>query len=253
MSGATSQNQSGVPVLDQPVTPAEKARYVRGMFDDIAPRYDLLNTVLSAGVHHSWRTFATRCAALQPGDRVLDLCTGTGDWTVLLRRAVGARGQVVGVDFSLPMLQSGVRKFDQARALFAQGDAVRLPLASGIFDAVTVAFGIRNVAEIDRAFVEIARVLKPGGRVVCLEFATPHPGLFQKFYSLHSRYIMPRLGGALSGRTDAYTYLPESVIRFKTREELAQVMREAGLNPVRYVDLTFGLVCVHVGHKPEAA
>ena len=246
----TSVSQSGIPVLDRPVTVAEKSRYVRDMFDDIAGRYDLLNSLLSAGIHHQWRTFATRCALLSKGDAALDVCTGTGDWAVLLRKAVGAEGTVVGADFSFSMLRHGDAKFDAANAPRVQGDAMKLPFASNTFNAVTVAFGIRNVADIRAGFSEMARVLKPGGRVVCLEFAEPHKGAFLAFYRAYSKYVMPRVGGAISGRPDAYTYLPASVERFKSRTELAAIMQDAGLDDVRYVDLTFGLVCVHVGVKP---
>lgn len=250
MSVSTSFNQSGIPVLDRPVTALEKARYVREMFDDIAGRYDLLNSILSAGIHHQWRSFATRCAVLAPGDAALDVCSGTGDWAVLLRKAVGPNGRVVATDFSLPMMQNGEAKFQAAKVPAVQGDAMRLPFASGQFNAVTVAFGIRNVADIPMAFSEMMRVLKPGGRVVCLEFSEPHAGPFLSFYKLYSKHVMPRLGGAISGRSDAYTYLPASVERFQSRAGLAGLMEESGLTDVRYVDLTFGLCCVHVGVKP---
>jgi demethylmenaquinone methyltransferase/2-methoxy-6-polyprenyl-1,4-benzoquinol methylase len=249
---STSLNESGIPVLDRPVTVQEKSRYVRDMFDDIAARYDLLNSLLSAGIHHQWRSFATRCAVLSPGDSALDVCSGTGDWAVLLRKAVGPEGRVVGADFSYSMLKHGDAKFDAAQTPRVQGDAMRLPFASNMFNAVTVAFGIRNVADIRAGFSEMARVLVPGGRVVCLEFAEPHEGPFRAFYRAYSKYVMPRIGGAISGRPDAYTYLPASVERFKSRAELAELMREAGLVDVRYVDLTFGLVCVHVGLKPPS-
>jgi len=249
----TTVNPSGIDVLDRPVTVDEKSRYVRGMFDDIAARYDLLNSLLSAGIHHQWRSFATRCALLSTGDAALDVCTGTGDWAVLLRKAVGSTGTVVGADFSYSMLKHGDAKFDAADTPRVQGDAMKLPFASSTFNAVTVAFGIRNVADIRAGFSEMCRVLKPGGRVVCLEFAEPHAGAFLAFYRLYSKHVMPRVGGAISGRADAYKYLPASVERFKSRAELAQLMNEAGLTDVRYVDLTFGLVCVHVGVKPVAA
>lgn len=253
MSAGTQQPPSGIDILDRPVTAAEKAGYVRRMFDDIAPRYDLLNDTLSVGIHHSWRAFATRCALLGPGDRVLDVCTGTGVWTPMLRKAVGALGRVVGVDFSSGMLRRGQAQFDGAGAPRVQGDATRLPFADEQFDAATVAFGIRNVAEIDRAFQEMARVVRPGGRVVCLEFASPRAGTFRALYQLYSRFVMPAVGGAISGRRDAYAYLPASVARFKSRSELAALMSGAGLADVRWVDLTFGLVCVHVGVKPCAS
>ena len=241
---------SGIAVLDKSVTAEEKAAYVRQMFDDIAARYDLLNSVLSAGIHKRWRGFATRCACLELGNSVLDVCSGTGEWTPSLRRAVGPGGFVAAADFSLPMLRHGEKRFEQQQVGEVQGDASRLPFADESFDAVTVGFGIRNVANRDKAFREMARVLRPGGRVVCLEFSQPPCGLFRTGYEIHARHVMPRLGGAISGRPDAYAYLPASVARFDSREELAERMREAGLSPVRFVDLTFGLVCVHVGIKP---
>lgn len=250
MSSGTTQQASGIEVLDRPVTAEEKAGFVRQMFDDIAPRYDLLNSLLSAGIHHGWRVFATRCASLSLGGSALDVCSGTGEWTDRLRQAVGPSGLVTAADFSLPMLKYGAERFSQNGVGQVQADAVRLPFTDGCFDAATVAFGIRNVADRDRAFVEMARVVRPGGRVVCLEFSQPAPGPFRTAYDLHSRYLMPALGGAISGRRDAYAYLPASVTRFDSRERLAQRMREAGLSDVRWVDLTFGLVCVHVGIKP---
>ncbi|MDQ2799218.1 MAG: class I SAM-dependent methyltransferase [Armatimonadota bacterium] len=250
MSETTTQQASGIEVLDCPVTAEEKAGFVRQMFDDVAPRYDLLNSLLSVGIHHGWRVFATRCACLGPGDSALDVCSGTGEWTDHLRQAVGPSGFVAAADFSFPMLTHGAERFSQNGVGQVQGDAVRLPFTDGCFDAVTVAFGIRNVADRDRAFVEMARVVRPGGRVVCLEFSQPPPGPFRTAYDLHSRYLMPALGGAISGRRDAYAYLPASVACFDNRERLAQRMRDAGLGDVRWVDLTFGLVCVHVGVKP---
>lgn len=250
MSTKAATRPTGIDVLDRPVSASEKADYVRRMFDDIAPRYDVLNTVLSAGIHRSWRTFAARCSGLTAGDRVLDVCTGTGEWTAALRKAVGATGTVVGADFSLPMLRGGDGRFARNDASRTQADAARLPFRDDNFDAATVAFGIRNVADRDRGFAEMTRVVKPGGRVVCLEFAEPHDGPFRLLYEAHARWVMPQIGGIVSGRPDAYAYLPASVARFSSRAELADIMRGAGLVDVRWIDLTFGLVCVHVGVKP---
>ena len=230
--------------------PGEKAAYVRAMFDSIAPRYDLLNSLLSAGVHDGWRKFAARCAALEAGDAVLDVCTGTGDWTRDLRRTVGPSGTVVGADFSFGMLHNGRGQFQAQDAPPVQADATVLPFLDNSFDAATAAFGIRNVADTRQAFAEMQRVVRPGGRVVCLEFAQVRPGLFRAFYEAYSQWVMPAVGGAVSGRRDAYSYLPESVQHFATRETLAQTMQGAGLTDVRWVDLTFGMVCVHVGTVP---
>lgn len=250
MSAGTAK-PSGIEILDQPATPGDKASYVRTMFDEIAPRYDFLNDALSVGVHRHWRAFATRCAALNAGDSVLDVCTGTGAWLPRLRNAVGVEGCVAAVDFSRSMLEHGAEEFRRLGVDGLQGDAAALPFSSNCFDAATVAFGIRNVAEIEKGFAEMTRVVKPGGRVVCLEFAEPHPGAFRLLYKAYSRYIMPTVGGIISGRRDAYAYLPESVNRFKSRSELAAVMTAAGLVAVRWVDCTFGLVSIHVGVKAK--
>lgn len=230
---------------------SEKAAYVRSLFDVIAPRYDLLNGILSAGTHSSWRAFATRCTTLQSGDSVLDVCTGTGEWAALLRECVGPEGTVVAVDFSYRMLRSGDARFCSADVVPIQADAMRLPLESNRFHAATVAFGIRNVVDQSAAFREMVRVLRPGGRLVCVEFSQVKNPAFKVLYAAHSRWVMPAIGRWISGHPSAYAYLPESVAQFKTRTELAAMMREAGLSPVRMVDLMFGLVCVHVGIKAD--
>jgi len=240
---------SGIKVLDEPTAPAEKADYVRQMFDEIAPRYDLLNDVLSFQMHRSWRTFAVRCAALTAGDSALDVCTGTGDLAVALRERVGERGRVVGIDFSAAMLEAGTDKFDLHGIERRQADATELPYSDGEFDAATVGFGIRNVGSPIAAVREMARVVRPGGRVVILEFSQPS-GAFKSLYDLHSRWIMPTIGGLVSGKAEAYSYLPESVKRWLSREEMAALLSDAGLVNVRWVDLTFGVVSIHVGEKP---
>lgn len=241
---------SGITILDQPVTPGEKARYVRAMFDSIAPRYDLLNTVLSFAIHYRWRSFAARCAALKEGDSALDVCCGTGDFARELRRRVGAAGRVVGIDFSLPMLRTGQSKMDYEKIAMAQADAVRLPFADNAFAAAVVGFGLRNIAEPVQALAEMARTVKSGGRVVVMEFAQPRGKLMQSCYGVYSGTVMPTVGGWISGRREAYTYLPESVARWRDRDELAEWMRAAGLSDVRTRDLSCGIVCIHTGTKP---
>ncbi|HEX5322396.1 MAG TPA: bifunctional demethylmenaquinone methyltransferase/2-methoxy-6-polyprenyl-1,4-benzoquinol methylase UbiE [Capsulimonadaceae bacterium] len=241
---------SGIKVLDQPVSPGEKARYVRSLFDSIAPRYDLLNSILSFTIHSRWRAYAARCAALKAGDTALDVCCGTGDFAGELRRRVGPTGRVLGIDFSLPMLRAGQSKVETENIATAQADALRLPFPNNAFHAAVIGFGLRNVADPAAGLSEMARVVKPGGRVVCMEFSQPRTRLLQSLYALYSLRVMPMVGGLVSGRREAYSYLPQSVARWKSREELSELMRMAGLQDVRFRDLTFGIVCVHTGTKP---
>jgi demethylmenaquinone methyltransferase/2-methoxy-6-polyprenyl-1,4-benzoquinol methylase len=230
----------------------QKRTYILDLFARVAPRYDLLNSLLSLGVHYYWREKAARVARLQPGDTALDVCTGTADLAIRLARDVGDGGKVVGADFCEPMLRLGQRKVSKQangqRVTLVLADAVQLPFAPNSFEAVTVAFGIRNVVDIRQAFAEMWRVLKPGGRAVCLEFSLPRNRIFRELYSFYFYCLVPWMGGLLSHR-DAYSYLPASVRRFPEREVLAQIMREAGFAEVTWQELTFGIVCIHSGVK----
>jgi demethylmenaquinone methyltransferase/2-methoxy-6-polyprenyl-1,4-benzoquinol methylase len=229
-----------------------KRSYVRDLFARVAPRYDLLNSVLSLRVHYYWRERAARAACLRPGDAALDVCTGTAELAIRLAKDVGEQGMVVGVDFCEPMLRLGQHKIrrlaDRRHITLVLADALQLPFASSCFEAVTVAFGIRNVADTYRAFAEMWRVLKPGGRVVCLEFSLPRRGIFRLLYGFYFYRLLPWMGGLLSHR-DAYTYLPESVRRFPEREGLAQIMHQTGFAEVTWQEMTFGIVCVYSGVK----
>jgi demethylmenaquinone methyltransferase/2-methoxy-6-polyprenyl-1,4-benzoquinol methylase len=246
---AALKSKSGVNILDNEVTPQQKSSYVQNMFDNIAGRYDLLNTILSLGIDVGWRNYAVRCAALTKGDRVLDGCAGTGELGAAASYKVGRMGQVVSVDFSLPMLRAGAGRYASTGGIPAQSDVLHLPFADNSFDAALVGFGLRNVADPAAGVKELARVVKPGGRVVILEFSSPRVAWFAKIFEIYSRTVMPILGGLISGKREAYTYLPESVRRWLTREELRQIMHDAGLIETRYSDLTFGVACVHVGNK----
>lgn len=241
---------SGIRVLDTPVDPAERAEYVREMFDQIAPRYDLLNSLLSLNIHRFWRKFAARCAALSPGDSAVDVCAGTGDFSVELAKRVGPAGRVAALDFSQAMLDAGAAKYDRYGIEAVCGDATAMPYSDCQFHAAVIGFGIRNIGDPQAAVREMARVARPGGRVVVLEFSQPVNRVFKLAYDFHSRWIMPGLGKWVSGRSEPYTYLPESVKRWKTREQMSSLLDDAGLVRVRSVDLTFGVVCVHVGEKP---
>jgi demethylmenaquinone methyltransferase / 2-methoxy-6-polyprenyl-1,4-benzoquinol methylase len=224
---------------------------VRQMFDGIAGSYDRLNDLMTAGLHHRWREFGVMLARVGPGAEVLDVCCGTGDFAFALRRAVGPGGRVVGVDVSEEMLDVAREKCgrNQLYAEFLTGDVLGLPFPDGGaatgFDACTVGFGIRNVPDIVKAFSEMRRVCRSGGRVVCLEITQARIPVFKQFYGLWFDHAVPRLG-KLAARDDfAYSYLPASVRRFPDPDELKGFMVEAGLRNVRYEILAGGIIAVH--------
>lgn len=255
-TGAAVVSGDSRPAADPAALPApdEKHAYVRAMFDAIAPRYDLLNSVLSARLHHGWRKVAAAQAGLVPGGVALDVCAGTGDLAFALAQHTGPSGCVVATDFSLPMLRLGAVKAGQQRqksVRFALADAQALPFTDNTFDAATVAFGIRNVADMEKGIAEMARVVRPGGRVLLLEFNQPTNHIFGALYRWYSFHVLPLLGGLISGRRSAYEYLPSSVAAFPSREAIADQMRRAGLTDIRITDLTFGTVVIHRGVKPS--
>jgi demethylmenaquinone methyltransferase/2-methoxy-6-polyprenyl-1,4-benzoquinol methylase len=222
------------------------------MFDRIAGRYDLLNRLLSAGTDRRWRRSCVDLLELRGPARVLDLCTGTADLLVeALRRNAGHRG--VGVDLSEQMLRRGAAKLRRrgldARAHLAAGDAEGLPLPSASFDAAAIGFGIRNVGNPAMALAEICRVLRPGGRLVVLEFSLPR-GWLGAVYRRYFRGVLPRIGALVSGDAAAYAYLPASVERFPTPEAFAALMERAGFTAVRWRLLTGGIACLHRGERP---
>jgi demethylmenaquinone methyltransferase / 2-methoxy-6-polyprenyl-1,4-benzoquinol methylase len=257
---------------------------VLNMFDRIAGSYDRLNDLMTAGLHHRWRELAVMVARVGPGCSALDVCCGTGDLAFALRRAIGPDGRVVAVDVSEQMLDVARDKCgrNQLYVDFRRGDVLALPFPSGHpggvtggaplgrgaaathppeapstageapgiaasagFDACTVGFGIRNVPDIVGAFREMGRVCRPGGRVVCLEITQPGIPVFKQFYALWFRRVVPVLGGLAAGDSAAYTYLPESVLRFPGPEELKRLMEQAGLRNVRYEILAGGIIALH--------
>jgi demethylmenaquinone methyltransferase / 2-methoxy-6-polyprenyl-1,4-benzoquinol methylase len=222
------------------------------MFDRIAGVYDLMNTAMTAGLHHRWRERAAARAELAPGQTALDVCCGTGDLALALAEGVGPTGEVLGCDFSEPMLdlareKAAARGLGQAR--FEWADALELPYQDGRFDAVTVGFGARNLADLERGLAEMRRVLAPGGRMVILEITQPRRPPLSLFYSLWFDRIVPLLG-TLAGDRAAYTYLPESVRSFPSPEGLAARMDAAGLEGIRYTILAGGIIAIHSGRRP---
>jgi demethylmenaquinone methyltransferase / 2-methoxy-6-polyprenyl-1,4-benzoquinol methylase len=225
------------------------AGQVRGMFDRIAGVYDVMNTAMTAGMHHRWRERAADMAALEPGDSALDVCCGTGDLALELAGRVGAEGTVVGCDFSERMLDLARAKAERrgiGEARFEWADALELPYADASFAAATVGFGARNLADLDRGLAELRRVVRPGGRLVILEITQPTRPPLSAFFSLWFDRIVPLLG-TLAGDRTAYTYLPESVKRFPSPRGLAERMGAAGFPRVRYLVLAGGIITIHAG------
>src|SRR5919108_3577433 len=217
---------------------------VRAMFDRIARVYDLMNSLMTAGLHHRWRERAADLAALAPGDRALDVACGTGDLAIELARRVGPSGTVVGSDFSEPMLARARAK--SSAVTWEWGNALELPYPDGGFDAATVGFGARHFSDLDRGLREMVRVVRPGGRVVVLEITVPRRPPLSTFFSIWFDRIVPALG-KLAGDPDAYAYLPSSVKRFPSPEALAARMHAAGLDDVRWILTAGGIIAIHAG------
>ncbi len=221
---------------------------VRSMFTGIAPRYDLLNAVLSLGEDRRWRRRAAQLARLSEGGDALDVCTGTGALARLLRSKVGARGRVVGVDMTEAMLAAAASAVPQVE--FRLGDALHLPCADASFDAATMAFGLRNIEDHQGALRELLRVLRPGGRVVILEFSTPDR-FMRPLYGLYSRLAIPVVARALLGHSGAYQYLTSSISVFPAPPVVAGWLRQAGFEGVGFRRMSFGIVALHLGRRPE--
>ena len=237
----------------QTVDEQEKAARVRGVFDSVASRYDLMNDLMSLGMHRLWKRLAVFIAGARPGDRVLDLAGGSGDLTRLLSRDVGAQGEVVILDINRSMLDVGRDRLLDAGALdnvrFVQADAESLPFPDRSFNLVTMAFGLRNVTRKERALAEMHRVLKPGGTAHVLEFSQVASPVLSKIYDAYSFKLLPRLGQLIARDEASYRYLAESIRMHPPQEELAAMMRAAGLERCRYLNLLGGVVALHSGMR----
>lgn len=231
-----------------------KARSVHGMFSSIAGRYDLLNLLLSFGVDRNWRREAARAGFSSGARQALDVATGTGDLAFALKRQQ-PEAEVTGLDFVAEMLVQARAK-EQARQAgisFVQGDALALPFPAESFDLVTIAYGLRNLADVGRGLAEFERVLRPGGRLVILEFPPPPPGLFGRLYRFYFGRVVPVIGGLVSGSRSAYTYLPDSVSTFLSPQVLADQLTDVGFTSVRFRLQSFGISAIHIADKAGGA
>jgi demethylmenaquinone methyltransferase/2-methoxy-6-polyprenyl-1,4-benzoquinol methylase len=237
-----TEAETGIPQRDSELF----ANQVRGMFDRIAGVYDLMNSAMTAGLHHQWRARAVDRAEVGPGSDALDVCCGTGDLAFELRRRIGPDGRVVGCDFSEPMLELARRKSgDEGLPVeFGWADALELPYGDRSFDAVTIGFGARNLADLERGLSEMRRVLRPGGRLVILEITRPQREPLASFYSMWFDRLVPVLG-SLAGDSEAYSYLPESVRSFPEPRDLAGMIDAAGFRDIRWLLLAGGIIAIH--------
>ncbi len=235
------------------VSPGEKTERVRGVFDSVQGRYDLMNDLMSLGVHRCWKRFAIDTGGIRPGHRVLDVATGTGDLATALARRVGEKGRVVATDINLGMVgRARSRLLDRGLAgnlSYLQSDAESLPFKTGYFDRITMAFGLRNVTRKERALASLQRVLRPGGKVLILEFSTVALPVFKELYERYSFQWIPFLGERITGDGDSYRYLAESIRMHPDQESLKSLMEAAGFERCDYFNLTGGVVALHVGYK----
>ena len=237
----------------QRVPVEEKAARVLNHFNSIARHYDFMNTLLSFGIHHIWKGLAVRMMELAPGNRVLDVCGGTGDLSILAAKRIGPEGRVIVYDINRAMMLAGLHKVAnkdiEHRIRYVQGDAEFISFPEGDFDAVMVGFGIRNVTNMKKGFEEMYRVLKPGGKMMCLEFSKPTFAPFRWLYDIYSFYIMPFLGELIAGSRTAYTHLPETIRMWPLPDELTQILKNIGFADVSHRKLTNSIAVIHLAVK----
>ncbi|MFZ0450617.1 MAG: bifunctional demethylmenaquinone methyltransferase/2-methoxy-6-polyprenyl-1,4-benzoquinol methylase UbiE [Desulfatiglandaceae bacterium] len=233
----------------------EKAGWVLNHFNTVAGKYDFMNTLLSFGIHLLWKRTAVRMLSLQPGDQVIDVCGGTGDLALLAARNIGPTGSVVLYDINRAMMERGRPKVVRSplgnRISFVQGNAEQIAFPGRTFHAAMVGFGVRNLTHLEKGFREMHRVLRPGGRLICLEFSIPTAPLFRRLYDFHSFHVMPLLGWLIGGSRQAYTYLPESIRTFPSPGRVATLMKDAGFSEVTFRRLTNGIAVAYLAKKEE--
>lgn len=231
----------------------DKVGLVRGVFDSVADQYDIMNDLMSLGIHRLWKRIAVQLSNVRSGDTVLDIAGGTGDLTSLYNKRVGSEGQVILADINAAMLRNGRdRLIDQGlvgNIYFAQANAEKLPFYDNTFDCVCIAFGLRNVTDKDTALRSMLRILKPGGRLIVLEFSQPTDKLTEKIYDFYSFSVLPKLGKWVAKDADSYRYLAESIRMHPSQDKLKQMMEAAGFERCEFFNLTQGIVAVHRGYK----
>ncbi|AEX99918.1 Ubiquinone/menaquinone biosynthesis methyltransferase ubiE [Oceanimonas sp. GK1] len=237
----------------QTVNAEEKEQMVASVFHSVAAKYDVMNDLMSFGIHRLWKRFTIDCSGVRPGQKVLDLAGGTGDLTAKFSRMVGEQGQVVLADINDSMLKVGRDKLRNkglgSNIAYVQANAEALPFPDNHFDLITIAFGLRNVTNKDKALASMQRVLKPGGRLLVLEFSKPQHEIMSKLYDFYSFNVLPKMGALVAQDSDSYQYLAESIRMHPDQETLKQMMEEAGLEQVEYFNLTDGVVALHRGFK----
>ncbi|MBV9911815.1 MAG: bifunctional demethylmenaquinone methyltransferase/2-methoxy-6-polyprenyl-1,4-benzoquinol methylase UbiE [Sinobacteraceae bacterium] len=231
----------------------DKARRVRGVFDSVAPNYDLMNDLMSAGVHRLWKQFLLTLTGLRPGQRALDVAAGTGDLSLGLARQIGARGQLVMTDINAAMLSRGRDRLTDAgfagNVDYVQANAERLPFAANSFDCITIGFGLRNVTDKAAALASMTRTLRPGGQLLVLEFSQPLLPPLRALYDAYSFHVLPLLGKLVARDAGSYRYLAESIRMHPSQETLLEMLQASGLTGCRYHNLSAGIVAVHRGYK----
>ena len=231
----------------------EKADRVLQHFNSVARHYDFMNTLLSFGIHHLWKRTAVKMLELTPGDRILDVCGGTGDLAILAARNIGRSERIIVYDINRAMIDAGLHKVGntplEKQLQYVQGDATQIPFPDLYFDSVMIGFGIRNVTNIEAGFSEMYRVLRPGGKMMCLEFSKPTAPVFLWLYDIYSFYIMPFIGEVFVGSRKAYTHLPESIRMFPMPDELSALLKRIGFAQVCYQKLTNGIAMIHLAIK----
>ncbi len=237
----------------QQVKADQKASKVADVFHSVATKYDVMNDLMSFGIHRAWKRFTLECSRVKAGDRVLDIAGGTGDITALMSKRVGASGQVVLADINASMLQVGREKLRNRGIVgnvdYVQANAEALPFPDNYFDIITIGFGLRNVTDKSKALASMQRILKPGGVVLVLEFSKPKYRWLSQVYDLYSFKLLPKMGSLVANDKESYQYLAESIRMHPDQETLAEMMREVGLEQVEYFNLTGGIVALHKGYK----